>query len=304
MTEMYIVLASDQNYAQHAGVVMASLLENATNRKSLTIHFLDHGVSPASLLKLQDIVAKYQAKFIVHDMKNQTFNDLAVGQHISRATYCRLAIGDILSSEVDKAIYLDTDIIIRHDIEELWNTDISNYYAGAVLDIGIGKKKLTVMPKIDMLPTDPYFNAGILLINLVKWRKDHIGEKVISYLKERKDLPFYDQDGLNAVLQGKWISIHPKWNVYKGIFHKYYRFKRMEILTNEFIEAAQDPYIVHFTGRFKPWHYACASPYTQDYYKYLAMTPWKDYHPTDINLNSIGKRLKWILKRKVVDLLI
>lgn len=298
MENIQIVLASDENYVQHAGVTMTSLLANRTSFYPLTINFIDGGVSPKNLASLEEIATKYEANFVIHNVNVQEYENFYVSRHISKAAYYRLAISDILPNGVEKAIYLDTDVIVRRDIKELWEIDLSNFAIGAVIDIWL-KDNYDLLERLKIPVTEAYFNSGVLLINTVKWREEQIGEKVMRFLNTNDKLPFHDQDALNAILWGRWLGLNPQWNVYKTIFHQYYKLNMKKALGSELLNAARDPYIVHFTGPVKPWHYACATPYTQEYYKYLAMTPWKNYRPSDINLNSFGKRCEWILKRKI-----
>ena len=293
MEKIHIVLASDENYIQHAAVTITSVLVNKASPYKVIVHFIGGGISPKSLTLLEQCATKYGAEFVYHQIDDKVFEDFYVSRHITKAAYYRLMIPMILDSTLEKAIYLDTDMIVRHDIGELWETDIRDYFLGAVLDKRLNEKR-SLISHLEMPPNEPYFNSGLLLMNLVKWREHQISEKAIQYIYSHGDLPFHDQDALNGVLWGKWYPLDSKWNVITALFHQYYKLNRKTLLSLEQLEAVKDPYIVHFTGPVKPWHFACAIPYTQDYYKYLRMTPWKDYRPTDINLKSFGRRMEWI----------
>lgn len=295
MKSIHIVLASDENYLQHAAVTVTSILVNKTSPNKIVVHFIDGGISPQNLALLEKCVTDYGGEFVPHRVDDGVFDDFYVSGHLSQAAYYRLAISTYLDSTVQKVIYFDTDMIIRHDIGELWETDIHDYYVGAVVDKLIVDKP-DLVSHLGIPANEQYFNSGLLLINVLKWKEDQIGEKVINFIHSHEVLPFHDQDALNAVLYGKWLALHPKWNVTTTMFHQYCKFNRKKLLSPEILQAIRDPYIVHFTGPVKPWHFACAIPYTQDYYQYLQLTPWKNYRPTDFSLKSFGKRMEWKFK--------
>lgn len=101
--------------------------------------------------------------------------------------YSRLLIPE-LKPGLDKAIYLDSDIIALGDITELWHQDMEGYALAAVADNGYGEPYLSNC--INNLKVDPkhiYANAGMLLIDCKKWRKENITEKLLQIGKEYKD---------------------------------------------------------------------------------------------------------------------
>jgi glycosyltransferase involved in cell wall biosynthesis len=123
----------------------------------------------------------------------------------------------------------------------------------------------------------PYFNAGVLVLNLERWRAENISQKVFRYLREyRKYLNFEDQEGLNAVLAGDWGMLDPKWNVQSSIlsyarwaastFKEEIRAVRNDLLHN--------PHIYHFTGPNKPWHLNYEHPAKVKWRYYLEKTGW------------------------------
>ena len=83
-------------------------------------------------------------------------------KHISIETNFRLKIASLIPN-VEKCIYLDSDLILTENISKLWMQDIDDYYFAAVTDKKVG------------------FNAGVLLINLKKWREDNLEKKNIIY---------------------------------------------------------------------------------------------------------------------------
>ncbi len=296
MQPITICLSSDNNYAQHGAVVIESILANHHTQTPIAFHYLDGGISDENKTKLQQVVDKYDhVQLTFHTMGN-AYQEFFVDRHISHAAYYRLKIDQILP-HTDKAIYLDTDIVVLDDIELLWNTNLEDHALAAVEDVGLRKKIAETKKRLDMPSDAHYINSGILIMNLVVWREKQIGEAILDYLTTHPNLPYHDQDALNAVLWNDTLLLHPRWNTYKGIFHYYYKKNRTDFLPPLFIEAAKNPAIIHFTGPIKPWHYACGMPYTETYYQHLAKTPFKGYTPKDRSLKSLLKRWEWKLKQ-------
>lgn len=307
MKTIHVVLAADENYVQHMGITILSLLYTIETNNFVAIYVIDDNLSTESRSILRNIVGGYNASISFLYVNNNIVKNLVVRHHLSRTAYYRLAIADILPVEIDKILYLDCDIIVRHDIAELWDIDISKYYAAAVADLGISgfDKKLHIRKNLGIPIDHPYFNSGVMLLNIRKWREERIGERVIQFIYNNPDkIVFCDQDGLNAVLWNNWLPLDVKWNTQSCLFRMYYKRKERRTLSLDKIDAIKDPHIVHFTEGTKPWHCICAIPYANEYKKYLIMTQWKDYRPSDNSTRNIMTRYRRIMRRRIKNLFI
>lgn len=112
-----------------------------------------------------------------------------------------------LFPEEDKILWLDTDLIVRDSLEELWNTDISDYYMAGVVDAGI---KVFHTPWLQC-DWDQYLNAGVLLLNLAKIRQDDKEKELIEMINGKK-MACPEQDCLNYVFENHKLIIDDKWN--------------------------------------------------------------------------------------------
>ena len=134
-----------------------------------------------------------------------------------------------------------------------------------------------------MRKEDPYFNAGVLLIDLKRWRTEHLTDKVISYYAEIAEQSlFNDQDALNGLLKGRIRTLSPRWNFFTN--YRYFRYDtlcRMQpayrrIPEEVFRKAKRSPAVIHYAGDERPWRAGALNYYGKAYERYLAMTPWKD----------------------------
>jgi len=286
---MNIVCATDNNFVQHCGVMLVSLLKN--NSKDVVIYLLTEGLTQNNVNLLNEIVTLNGGTLHVVIVNSSVLKDCPMPSssnlsHISIATYYRLLIPKLLPNVVEKVIYLDCDIVIRHSIQELWETALDDNAIGAVAQIV--EWNILAIKRLNYPLKFGYFNAGVLLINLNYWRKNNITEKLFEYLIKKHDvIKYHDQDALNGVLYDKSTKISIKWNMLTGFFMKktlkVNDYDNGIIINNysdykdQLLKEKDDPTIVHFVSTPKPWDVGCTHPFKNDYYYYLQFTPWKDF---------------------------
>jgi len=255
-----VVFATDRGYLQHLAVALASLLEN---NSGMNIYIINNDISAADWKKLQKLFEGKDSNLIDAKIDDKQIESLITHSHFTKAIYYRLFIPDIVHG--DKALYLDADIVVNGQINNLYKTDISSTFIAAVHNPGINNH---VELKMDY--SAKYFNSGVMLINLEYWRTYNIKEKVIEFIAGRQGVvQFPDQDGLNSVINGNWREIHPKYNMHTIFTHE--GFAVDSIIK----EAIDNPVIIHYTSSFKPWHFGNSHLYKHLYWKYLRMTPYK-----------------------------
>lgn len=260
-----IVCACDEKYAKNLGTMIYSVVYNSKQSQKIRFYIIDGGMSKKSKTKLAELlnVSKINYQFIIPAF-NEEIRLLRIDRHISSAAYYRLFIPTLLSKEISKVIYLDSDIIAMEDIEELWNIDINKYSIGAKKEYPNIKRN----EKLNLPESAPYFNSGVLLINLDIWRKRDFSRKIISYIQGNKvNLHYHDQDGINALLYNDSLEIPTEWNILS-----------QDVYGKRFFG---EPKLIHFTEASKPWQLLNNHPYKKEYKKYLAMTPWKDDIPPE-----------------------
>ncbi|MEL7006872.1 MAG: glycosyltransferase family 8 protein, partial [Bacteroidota bacterium] len=196
-------------------------------------------------------------------------NSLVVSDHASIANYFRLLIPDLLPKNLEKVVYLDSDIIVLCSLSELWNVNLNERPLAAVENVGFSDHSRLSIPE-----DRKYFNSGVLVIDVFQWRRKKIHISVLNYIRKNpENILFWDQDGLNALLYDEWVELDLRWNVQHNIIlddeHK-----------DRFSETLENPFIIHFTGSgLKPWQHNSKHPFTQKYIEYRKKTPWKRFRP-------------------------
>jgi lipopolysaccharide biosynthesis glycosyltransferase len=121
-----------------------------------------------------------------------------------------------------------------------------------------------------------YFNAGVLLVDLVALRAEHSWERISEFVRGvAQPLTWFDQDALNVVFAEQWKPLEPRWNV-QNSFWAWSQWATDVFGSEALAEANRNPAILHFEGPSicKPWHYLSPHPHRERYLATLADTPW------------------------------
>lgn len=273
--DINIVFSSDNNYSKYTGVAICSIFENKTTEKNINIFILDGGINETNKEKLINISKKYNFYLEFKKVSNEKIKKLKTTGHITHPTYYRIMIPEIFPN-LNKVLYLDCDILVTGDLLDLYLIDIEKYFIAACDEEDYIKGRLEILE----IPNHKYFNAGVLLINLKKWRKENLSKKLINHaLENLHKFDMHDQDILNSFLYDKWIEMPYKYN-YTSWFLDLHPIKNIK-----------DVSIIHYTG-LKPWNYDCLNPLKKEYFKYLKLTPWgEDNFYIDKNYKKIIVKL-------------
>lgn len=257
--KMEVLCACDERYLPHAATMLCSLLEH---NDAVRIHLFHSSVTNRDLKKLKAFVSNCGSQIVCYKVVEEDFRELRADRWISTSTYYRLLAARLLPPDLGKVLYLDSDVIVRRSLKELWNTNVDGYAMAAVTDYWQD-------PRERGLPEGAqYFNAGVLLINLQFWRRNEIPGQAIDFIRQNPEkVPFWDQDALNAILVNQWVELPTCWNVqYEESWWQ-----------NSEIRSETNPVIVHFVTGDKPWHWSNKHPFKPEYHKYRLKTPWGRY---------------------------
>lgn len=268
-----VLFAADAGYAPHLASALFSLLQN---NKSLQIRVI---VFTAALpkqdeYKLQKLCDRFEVSLDLKYLEDKWFDGLILNHHFRKSNYYRLFASDLIDD--DKCLYLDADIIVSGSISEIINAELDRTYLAAVENPGFNRHK-----ELGMTPGSKYFNSGVMLLNLGKWRSADLKERVISFVKEKPEaIHFVDQCGLNGVVDGEWVELDAKYNYQSSMLSTY----EFESCINH-----QIPVVVHYTGSSKPWHLNNTHPYKKLYWHYRNQTPYKSFLSDDFSLSNVAR---------------
>lgn len=278
-----LAYSADDNYGKYLGISMLSLFRSNREWKDITVFVLDCGIREATKKKLIAIVQEYNRNIEFINM------ELAIGglnlqmgvRKISIASYARLFLSSVIPDKYDKIIYLDCDTIIRASLTELWNINLNEYLVAGVQDT----VDSFFLKKIGMEEDEYYINAGVLLINLAKWRRIAIEDKFMDFIDKYKgNVPHHDQGVINALCSNKKYILSPEYNATSNIYSFSAKtIRRMfdidKFYSQEELDRAKEhPIILHFTTGLvgRPWEMNCQHPMKKEYLKVAKISPWKE----------------------------
>lgn len=286
LSDVVVVFACSENFVPYLSVATQSIVENASASRRYDIIVLTRDISPASMITLTRQVKSDNVGIGFLDV-DAALGDIELPHHghFRPETYYRLLAPQLLTN-VDKAIYLDSDLIVEKDIAGLFDVDVTGYPLAATRDADtIGQIEgydATVGPylKNELGMRDPhdYFQAGVLLMNLAELRRTVSPEEFLA-LSTQRMWRWLDQDVLNRVVNGNYVRVHMRWNYLMDWQH----LRRTHIVSNapadvraEYEEAAADPAIIHFAGPDnRPWLYPDADR-ADNFWRYAMHSPYLD----------------------------
>ena len=260
-----IFLSSDNNYAPYMAATIVSIVENTDS--FINFYILDGGISDENIEKISSMGKNYDncsLEFIKIDVEKIFFSmkdDNKGCPHVTLSTFNRFLIPD-LKPDLKKVIYLDTDIIANGDIKRLYEQDLGQYALGAVPGqmLEISEKCIN---RLELSKSHKYFNAGVLLIDLEKFRNQNIIKQLFEIEEtQREKIIYVDQDILNIYFDNNYLELDKIYNY--------------EAWNND----CDDYVLRHYTILIKPWYIhpelACVNAVKnlELFWKYINKTPF------------------------------
>ena len=238
-TRIPIFVAVDDNYIPFLKIMLTSLVDHTTPEHIYDIKVIHTGLSNKSKQVIRAFY-KGNVKIFFHNVsvKLKTVSDrLSLRDYYSITTYYRLFLPDLFPFD-DKAIYLDSDIVLLDDIANLYKVDIGNNLLGAVPDgsVQIYPEFIKYVETIIGVPHEQYFNAGVLIMNFKEFRRTRFESSAIRLLSHVSFKVAQDQDILNYLCKGKVTFLDRKWNVMPLGEHTY------------------EHSLIHYNLIYKPWN--------------------------------------------------
>lgn len=266
-----IFFAANKKFAPHLQTAIASILENAADNDNIRIFILNNDFcdNEKNEIIYLNKIKEFYVEFI--NINNNQFASFKSPEYINSATtFYRYLIPNI-KPDIDKALYLDCDIIVEKSLKELFNIDLSDNYIAGVEDPAIIVSTVKLKNRFGI--KDRYVNAGVLLFNCKKMRDDNFTERCFELNKKLSSKTYFgaDQDVINILTYNNKKIIDIKYNVVSYIYEKQLH---TEYTDNEIENALKNPVIIHYSDYKKPWKFYGFPEKKRDYeyHKYSKMT--------------------------------
>lgn len=253
---MDILISVNEKYLDKAKTMLLSLRRRT--REAVHVHLMTHALAQKSIASLDAFLRRNGMCLSVVDVTNTALDTLPLGnRHFSIEMYYRLLAQFLLPETLDRVLWLDADIVVTKDLAPFYHQSFDEKLLCACQDKSDGNWELTAIKEKLGLPTGhPYFNSGVLLLNLAELRHQTTQAQIVDLANRLSDLLTYpDQDILNTLYQGR-VKYLP-WQVYN-----YQVLYERELDPQIAAKVA----IYHYVGETKPWDYHYVWPSSAPYY--------------------------------------
>lgn len=244
-----VFLTINSAYAPYAAAAIHSLTQHANPNRYYKVIILHDGLNLVNRWRLRNLVTRNVALqfkkmsrslYLKAVVAYCTRRKKGAADFFSAAVYYYRAFIPLLFPIYKKAVYIDSDVILRGDIGELFDIELGDNVLAAMVD-----PKVSVIPEfrdyVDNavgVPHDEYVNSGVQVMDLRKMRKmKYLSTMIEMMRKYDADLVAPDQDYLNVILRGKILFLDPVWNA------------------EPVKDLPRNVKLVHFNLFNKPWHY-------------------------------------------------
>jgi lipopolysaccharide biosynthesis glycosyltransferase len=302
-TEMNIVCTTDGNYLRHCVAMLQTLWEHNQD-PNLHVYLVYDNVDSHTLSLAAGHLHSFLPGLSFLQASPKPLTGFPVSGHGSVAAYFRLLLPAMLPMSVERFIFVDADTVVLDSLSPLWELPLEGRALAAVAEHRLSCQGHGYQ-------FGGYFNSGIMLVDLNKWRISDLLERGRRFANEHPDrLRHWDQDVLNHVFEADWLPLPDRWNACPHLFglsKDYdaidYKFNRAEK------EAFSHPAIVHFAGPgpIKPWNARCKHPLKAKYLEAKAKTPWATTpledmppHPWQLAINKAVFQTKCLVRRTFI----
>lgn len=317
---MNIFYFSSDLFIKVLAVSVVSLLENNKDVDKICFYIVDDGITDKNKQIFYNMVKKYENERCKRKVVYIEAPDPCEALRFPFKTryqmghsYVRMCIGSLLPDNIERVLCLDSDTLVCGSLKKLWNIDMKgNIMAGVSDCMNINKYKYQFKMEDDNI----YCNAGVFLVDLNKWRKQNIENKIIKRIQEQNgNVFFFEQTLMNWSCKGKILELPPEYNMYT----LFYAFEYENLIRwrkplrffnkNEIENAKKQPKIIHFTRNFymssRPWVENCEHPMTKEYIRYKKITPWKEISKErKSNVKTIKHKLYHFIPQSVLAYII
>lgn len=234
----------DGSYIPFLAAALTSAIENSSPDRNYKAIILYENVSDESQNRIKSLAKdNFEIEFVPMTEGLETITDRMSNRlrcdYFTLTIYFRLFI-PAMFPEYDKAIYIDSDVVLESDLAELFDTDLKDNFIGACFDHSIENVPELVKYTVEAVgvPKGQYINSGVLLMNTKKLRDAELDKHFLSLLNTYHfDSVAPDQDYLNAMCCGKILYLDESWDA----------------MPDDQKPPLQNPKLIHYNLFSKPW---------------------------------------------------
>ena len=276
---MVVAYASNDGYARHLTASMCSLFDNNREAEQIRVYILSNRLSEKNIDRMKCVAGQYGRELTVVELGDvrSRFPYEIDTRGFDVSALSRFFMAEVIPGE-ERVLYLDCDTIVADSLAELWSLPLEGFALAMAMEPTVG---MNIKSQIGLTQEEPYYNSGVLLINLSYWRQEKVQTQLTDFYREKGGRLFAcDQDTINGALRGKIKLLDPRYNFFTNL--RYFSYASLVKRTGGYAavsreqlrRARREPAVIHYLGDERPWKRGNLNPYRKDYDRYLAMTPY------------------------------
>jgi lipopolysaccharide biosynthesis glycosyltransferase len=273
---LHVLTLADERFVLPLAVLVRSILDHLAPTQALRLTVADGGVTNRSRERLLACWTDPRLEVSWRPPAFGTLAELPVAGRIPPLTYARLSVAELVPADCARALVLDADQLVLTDLARLASEPFLGACVLAPRDPFIpsvaSRNGLAGFAGLGLEPDTPFLTGAAMVVDVAAWRREGLGERALAYVAEHGGrLHSYDQDALNAVLPGRWRELDARWQVQpRALSLRPDVTPHLDAATRALQSA--DPWLVHFSGRLKPWLYRGRSRFDALFHATLART--------------------------------
>ncbi len=277
--DSYAIAASfNDGFALAAAVALRSVSMHWTKSEPVDVYIFDGGVTAVSRSRVEQSIDSERMRLHWCRVDEGQFQDLPRRMKGTLQSVYRFAIADMLPPTIQRVVWIDLDVLVYRCLSELWEVDLDGKPIAAVQDMAIPyiSSPLGLQPFKKGDPTSklPYFNSGLVVIDMNRWRTDESAHQLIQLLKDQPwGIGHQDQHAMNVLYLNNWVALDLRWNVLSSLAGRSFYKAPPPALPRE-RDVASAPWLVHYAGYFKPWKIKGRLPFFDDFKTMLEQCPF------------------------------
>ena len=262
MYKKAIVLAANQAYVSYLETTIKSI---CSHMKQIKFYILNEDIPTDWFQLVDNHLEKIDSEIVNVRCSSAMFQDYKLPTaHLNYATYFRYLIPNHVVE--DRALYLDSDMIVTQDLSDLFELDMQGYPVAAVEDLPTTSDK---------------FNAGLLLIDNKKWREEDVVKQLFDLTAQHHHEVYGDQGILNLAFQDNWYCLPLTYNLQVGSDSQ--QFTLGDMAWYDLFKGK--PAVIHYTTGLKPWHQHHFNRFREEWWFYYGLE-WSDVLLRKFSLES------------------
>lgn len=263
--DCHVVLAANEHYGCYCAATIHSVCRNYSNPSKLFVHVLTSGFERRTADMISRAAHEHGSLAFIHLIDLARVASLPTPKHISADAYFRLLAPDALP-DVDRFIYLDSDLVACDDISPLHKVCLDGAPVAGVVHRNSSLAE-DFQKRFGLAHTPKYMNAGVLVVDAAVWREESSTTRIIEWMQaDGHRLASSSQDAINHLFLNRAKELPLRWNVEARHFLD--AFYGMPI-DDEMALAILHPAIIHYTGATKPWMFESFVPQRETYLAHL-----------------------------------